>query len=454
MIRRDRGAGGIFIFVVLLLAMVFIVAVFMLSRVSTSVDARAQTATSLAVAAAALEQFASQTGRLPCPARPDVDDGLAVPNAASANCTYPQGVLPWATIGMRREDAIDGWGWKISYRVYSGNTGMTQDQGASMVNCDTSPTLGSSGRDSTTGLCLPTHATLPSDFLSGKGLDVTDFGVPYSAAYVLLSHGPSGFGAYTSAGTQNPNNPKSTAEKNNLKATGPFTLTSASSPDTSPDDNNHYDDILVYRTVDDLAKRANLAARDWPDNLISLTFNASSLQNVLGQPPSAGSLGVASLRFYGATVSAGSGNISYDVVGGNAGIGVAGGGNAISGSESMSVTFAKPANKLALSLNDFGGTTVPFFGFFPETAQLKFYSGSTLRFSTTVSGCQSSIPTGGPLASFTVTPGVTFDQVQITPFFSSFFLSALKSCAPSDPTCLTALDTGASPPAGNHCAWP
>src|SRR6185312_672973 len=175
--RPQRGAGGIFVFILLLLAMVFIAAMFTLSNTSSSVDLRKQTATSLANAAAALEQFASQSGRLPCPADPTLDTGLAVPNNASVNCTNPTGTLPWATIGMRRDDAIDAWGWKIGYRVYSGNGGMTQANGASMVNCDTVQALNPVGLDGN-GLCQVVagrHDTPDTTFVAGKGLSVNDF---------------------------------------------------------------------------------------------------------------------------------------------------------------------------------------------------------------------------------------------------------------------------------------
>jgi len=454
--KPQAGAGGIFIFAALLLILIAVGAVLVFSRTSTAVQEQGQTGANLAKAAAALEQFASTTGRLPCPANPAVDDGLAVPDAATVNCTYPQGTVPWRTIGMRRDDAFDAWGWKVSYRVYSNVTGsMTQDQGASMVNCDTLPTLGSAGVD-VNKLCRSTHATLPAEFIAGKGLSVTDFGTAYDgtkssggAAYFLISHGASGFGGYTANGTQR-DNPTSTDEKNNMKDTGPFTLEAASDATVAPSANTHFDDFLLYRTVADLAKRANLVARDWPDGFASLTFNSANVQAALGQssaPVAGNSLGVSTVRFLGANVSSSSGNLSFDTVGGNDGLGVSGGGSsAVTGSESMSVTFAKPADRLAITLNDFGGFN--FFGFIPEVAILRFYSGTTLVSTTTISGCQASLAAGGPLASFTVTPGASFDQVQIAPFFSSFFLSAVNSCA-STGTCVTALDT-----ASNHCDWP
>ena len=136
--RGERGAGGLFVVIVIMLAMVAMLAVGVLFRVKTNVDDATQTMASLKTAAAALEQFAGSSGRLPCPADPSKDDGLASPVGAARDCDFTQGTLPWATIGMRRDDAYDAWGWKISYRVYSNTNGsLTQANGASMVNCDT-----------------------------------------------------------------------------------------------------------------------------------------------------------------------------------------------------------------------------------------------------------------------------------------------------------------------------
>lgn len=467
--RPQLGAGGIFIFVLLLLVMVFIAAMFTLSNTKSGVDARSQTATSLANAAAALEQFASQTGRLPCPADPTLDTGIAVPNAATVTCTNETGTLPWATIGMRRDDAIDAWGWKIGYRVYDGNGGVTQDHGASMVNCDTSPTLGSAGVDANL-LCRSTHATLPSEFIAGKGLSVTDYGTTYDgtkasggAAYVLVSFGPSGFGAYTTSGTQNPNTPTSSVEKNNLKATGPFTLQAASSPDVSPSDSSHYDDVLVYRTIADLATRANIAARNWPDNFTSVTLNSATVQAALGQTsaPAYGSLNVTSMYVTDALVSSTtSGKLSFNNADGNEGIGINGGGSlGITPGEGIDIKFDKSAAKLAITLNDMGIDT-SFFLSWTEQAQIQFLSGGNPVGSVaTLKGCRAD----GQYASYTVTPGVTFDEIQLTSiastpdtFFhttisSNFYLSGFSTCDASAASCITALET-ANP--SSHCSWP
>ena len=467
--RIPHGLGGVFIFVVLLVAMIAVMAVYSLSRINTNVNDQSQSAANLATAAAALEQFAGSTGRLPCPADPTKDDGLASPNAATINCDFQQGTLPWRTVGMRRDDAFDAWGWKISYRVYSNTAGsMTQDQGASMVNCDTVQALTARQPvDPATLLCPAAHDTIDSDFISGKGLSITDFGTVYDgtkatggAAYVLVSHGPSGLGAYTASGAQK-DSPNSTAEKNNMKATGPFTAQAASGPDVSATDNTHFDDVLLYRTVADLARRANLAARDWPDNVLAgVKFDAATIGSALGGGnASPGDLGVASLSFPYATVTAvdSARNLSY-VGGGNQGIGETGGSsNSLNSGEGIRIALNQKARRLAITLGSFG--TGSFFGFpYSEQVQFKFFNASSSAFlTTTLRGCNSD----GGLASFTIDAAGPFDSVTITSepttigfIGSNFVVSEFRSCTAAG-TCTTTLDTGAAP-SGNHCTgvWP
>ncbi|HSN19462.1 MAG TPA: hypothetical protein VLS49_02220 [Usitatibacter sp.] len=467
---RERGAGGVFIFVILLLALAFLVAMFTLTRTSTAVDEQAQTKKSLAAAAAALEQYAGASGRLPCPADPTKDDGLASPATASVNCDFPQGTLPWATIGMRRDDAYDAWGWKISYRVYSNVAGsMTQANGASMVDCDTVQALTTREPvDATTKLCATTHNTVDSDFITGKGLSVTDFGTVYDgtkasggAAYVLISHGQTGLGAYSAAGVQK-SLPTSTDEKNNTKDIGPFVFEAASAPDVASTAPGHYDDILVYRTVADLAKNANLAARDWPDTILAgVRFDSTTVGNALGHAPGTGDLGVTSLDFPYATVSAfysgGTEDLTF-VTGTTTGIGAAGGGgsgnnlNSATG-EGIRIDLKQKAQRLAITLGNFG---TGFFFFFPyaEQAQFDFYNdgSATPVYTRSVAGCN----LDGGLASFTIDTGVQFDTVKVTSIpatlsfvSSSFNIAEFDTCGPSG-TCTTTLDTGAAP-TGNHC---
>ncbi|MGZ5572880.1 MAG: hypothetical protein ACXWF6_17290, partial [Usitatibacter sp.] len=193
--RWRHGGFSLALFAIaVLLLVVVLVAVLLSSRGASEGDRAERARERFARADAALVSFVTLNQRLPCPADPSTDSGLAEPNAASATCTSPQGTLPWATLGLTRDDAYDPWSWKISYRVYTGNGGsLTQAGGTSEVNCTTIP--GASGAVSARvgnsgGLCNITLDTPPANYLAGKGLSVNDFGVAHTdAAYVLISHG-------------------------------------------------------------------------------------------------------------------------------------------------------------------------------------------------------------------------------------------------------------------------
>lgn len=234
----------------------------------------------------ALISFVSLTGRLPCPANPALDTGLAVPNSATVTCTNATGTLPWRSLGVRREDAIDAWGRKISYRVFTGTSfagSMTQANGANMVNCDPGEIgviTGVSGGSG--GLCRGDRTTHPGPthplggfnrgFLTWKGFTVDNFGVSETnVAYVLISHGSSGLGGYSTAGTQLPL-PTSTRETANLSACGDgcsgffggvFYAAPESPATVAATDSTHFDDVISWKTASDLLTRAGRGARVW-----------------------------------------------------------------------------------------------------------------------------------------------------------------------------------------------
>jgi hypothetical protein len=320
------------------------------------------------------------------------------------------------------------------------------------------------------GLCqviAGRHDTPDTTFVAGKGLPVTDFGTTYDgtkpsggAAYVLISFGPSGFGAYTGSGSANPNTPNSTDEKNNLKATGPFVLEAASDPTVPPGDNTHYDDILLYRTVTDLAKKANLAARDWPDDNVtsSNTFDRNTVSTALGvsdvRTVNGGNTGQASLSFAFATVTAlnSAGNAAISFTSGSGGaadaIGVlpqgqsGGSSNDLTstGGEGLRFDFAGQSRQISMSLANFNSL---------DSAQLLFIEvqGTTATTVHTASistaTCSNFFTFSSDTASFTIDAGATFNRVEIRPtsnFFgaSTFGVEEVRSCI-AGVTCRTNL---------------
>ena len=174
---------------------------------------------------AALHAFAATQGRLPCPSDGALDEGLAVPPTAVDDCTNRDGTVPWVSLGLQSHDALDGWGRKISYRVLDGVTGLTQAGG--IVSAGTA------------------------------GLSVNDTGALQSVyAWVLVSHGASGLGAWLDGGAQLLPLPASASEFANTQAPPAVYMRQEErvvdlNPATAP---NHFDDVLLFESVDDLKK--------------------------------------------------------------------------------------------------------------------------------------------------------------------------------------------------------
>jgi type II secretory pathway pseudopilin PulG len=276
--KRQRGFSLALVAVIILVMVAVFVAAKVFERTEMAAPRTQETQAKFARAHAALLSYVSANQRLPCPANPVLDSGLADPEVATITCNSPGGTLPWVTLGMSRNDGYDAWGWKISYRVFSGGVGsLTQAEGASMVKCECNLNAAGAVCEPTpapptaAGLCSSstdplTYATTESLFLAPPRLQVNDFGTIHTdAAYVLVSHGPSGLRAYTAAGVRRMDlTITSVAEFNNTADAGPFTA-KAPSGGLSPDDPNFFDDVISYIAVANLIHNAGLGGRDWPD---------------------------------------------------------------------------------------------------------------------------------------------------------------------------------------------
>jgi hypothetical protein len=265
--QRGFSLLPIAIILLLSLAIFFASSLFLkTSRASGQVDV---TLANLTRINEAIIAYVAVNGRLPCPADPATLDGRAKPETPTTACTNGSGVVPWATLGISQDVVQDGWYRVISYRVLDGATGLTQDNGASMVNCDIKIPYGPVQLPGN-GLCQdpsnPATRNLDSQFLAGKGLQVNNAAtiLSNSVAYVLISHGESGYGAYFPNGNRL-QLPTSAHELANTNAGSPFYQDEHSAPGTDPIAATHFDDILLWTTIVDLAKKAGLTARDWPD---------------------------------------------------------------------------------------------------------------------------------------------------------------------------------------------
>ena len=442
---RQRGLGGGLIAVILVVIAVIALASLALSHLNKSADRSRELAVRFKRLDDAFTQFVAASGRLPCPADPAADAGIAVPSTAGP-CTHGEGTVPWQSVGARRDDAIDPWGNKISYRVYSATVGgLTQDRGASMVDCDT----GDSGPvDPATGVCAAgPRDTGPSNFLAVNRLSVNDLGTARTdVAYVLVSHGETGFGAYTTSGTRKDLPAAGGSERSNTTASGPFTIKAFSPAQTDPALAAHFDDYVAYRNVEDLVRKAGLLGRNWPEEAAPTgastpaSFTRSNVETAVGGSVTSGqSVGRVSVTFTGVVASGqvpgGTQELTFVDSGGMAGIGVAGGGSALiqsSASESVRFSFTESFTRFGITLNDFGT-----FASFVERMELRFFRGDAEVGSPVIGkGCD----VDGGTASFQVNFGQLFDAVVVTPLtaahatdptqsgITAFWVGEIRAC--------------------------
>lgn len=474
--KRQRGVSTGMVLILLALIAVGFVATAMLSRLQGSTDDRVVTERRLQRAADAIEAFAASATRLPCPAKADdttATEGEEQRTAGASTCLEPAGVVPWKTIGLRKEDSLDAWGRRLSYRVYTGAGSLTQDGGVSMIYCD-SWEVGANQSADANGLCVnggtpESRSTSETAFYAGKGLDVDDMGrTPANVAFLLISHGASGLGAYSTTGVRvEPAPGGGGAEGRNLSAGGQFRIQPFSGPNVFPRDNDHFDDILAYRTLPDLVKRINLAARDWkpepvpPGSTQFTGANVTAAAAAMGRTVTGTNTNTPVLVFDSVTAIGVSGNsfenLSLATVNGNAGIGVTGTSNprmTYSEGEWMIFLFDSASRQFGVTFNDFGTYTQAATEY-TEQVLLLFYSNETFVKGYVAKGCR---PDGG-LASFTVNVGVNFNRAYILPYAAStsttavgdtgLFISEIRSCSATAPNCRTALSS-----AENSCPEP
>ena len=267
-------------------------------------DQQALTQKRLLALRQALANFASANGRLPCPASGAQDTGEALPNGVA--CTNPNGTVPWTTLGLPRDAALDAWGRKVSYRVFAGARGLTRAGGASMVECDsdfTSPLPATAAAPAASAAaafpnfqCTAAATRLnPASVLAPatrRGLAVYDESqsttTGWQVALVLISHGASGAGAWVPGSTTRLALPP---VANAVERANGLVLNAAAvpiTPDACPlppavmpvppichyrlsksdakvvlTSNDHFDDQVVYVTFTDLFREAGRGARNW-----------------------------------------------------------------------------------------------------------------------------------------------------------------------------------------------
>lgn len=460
--RRERGLAAAAVIIVLIVVAVALVLGRGYFQSGLVLDQRGVTDANLRLVSDALVQFASLNQRLPCPASGMVDTGAEDAAIPYATCNTPAGTVPWAALALRRTDALDGWGRKLSYRVYGGTTGLTQLGGASMVDCNTN--VAATGSVDASGKCPVTHEASPAAFTAGKGLSVqSDSGTTSGLAFVLVSHGETGAGAFLAEGGGRVALPAAAAlEYRNTQSGGTYDHRSRSAAGVATTNNAYFDDIVVSKSISELSGSARLAARDWGTPVVGsgAVFDAPTVAAVLGYTPdplSNASTEQSALdfgTFAVAAVGSSAREVSYGQ--GVSGTGIGSIGASLTDNqyatinsqsdEGLYFVFDDPGRYLGITLVDFGTQSGD-----SERVRFWFLIGGSWT-SVTRAACR----TGNVLANFTLNPGGDFTDVYVESLdtasgatSSQFLVGAIRSCPDGFPGC-----TAPGAVSANNCPPP
>ena len=170
----------------------------------------------------------------------NIPDGMENRNSATASppdvtqiCDGNFGIVPFQTLGLSRDVALDGWENYMSYRVYYPASGTVNDWVRT-----TSFNAGNSG-------AVTVNDRYPAN-------SATTSNKTTAAVVAIISHGKNGLGAYTIKGTRNVlPSPNTLDEYLNTVGTGNI-FSRELSEDTSNTNYGVFDDLVVYLTSSDM----------------------------------------------------------------------------------------------------------------------------------------------------------------------------------------------------------
>lgn len=273
--RRPQHAFTLIeIAVVLVIIAIFVAMGAVMFRGISAAQKRSLTATRLATIDAAIVQFVTLNKRMPCPAFGTIASGggnAGVEQRAAGACTNNQqaGVVPWVTLGLTETDVTDGWDRRITYRT---DGDLVADNAMDLSWCDPAGTtaglVGGVCNSACTAATVVANCTPPLTYLAGKGLEVRNVAgttlmiAPNTgAAYVIISHGESGGGAYLNSGVLFSSTTTDGTEEQKNYASLALQAYYVDDATTDVGGASHFDDILSRPSVLSVANKAGLGPR-------------------------------------------------------------------------------------------------------------------------------------------------------------------------------------------------
>ena len=274
--RYPRGRRGFtlieILVVVVILGLIMAMAAVLLRSVSAT-QKRSITVSRMANVEAAIIQFVMQQKRLPCPAdgtQPSSTGGAEMRAGGACTNNQQNGVVPWLALGISAAEVTDGWDRRMTYRVAAN---LAADNAMDLSWCDPAGTgaLLAGVCSTACASTSPANCTPPSTYVATKGLPVKNLaattvmdpaGSPSTgAAYVLVSHGESGGGAYLGNGVLTTSSTTDGTEEQKNYANLALGTYYVDDQVTDVAGANHFDDVVLRPSVLGVANKAGLGPR-------------------------------------------------------------------------------------------------------------------------------------------------------------------------------------------------
>ncbi|WP_313069973.1 hypothetical protein [Melaminivora sp.] len=279
----------------LVMAAAAAVAVMFLPATNTMIDQsrRKETRAKLEALEQAFVRYVMVNRRLPCPADGSLGtdkpgSGVEARNDTTEACTaMTRGVVPWRTLGVPVDQAIDSWGNLVTYRVWGKtNTGVGNSITTSLVKNNELDMSSLNAGPSAMDYLVKTDGSQTRGFrVCDKASCVASGGgQPFSpgelsrrvdgngAAFFLISHGENEFGAYKRDGRYVGESKIAVmgnfreiinSNGNAIRAADVDSTFYVDAP-YEENKNDYFDDIVVRPTVISIAIAAGLGPRPQP----------------------------------------------------------------------------------------------------------------------------------------------------------------------------------------------